>query len=239
MHAHTRFLRYGTFSSTGLLLMALAACRSRPGLVPTDASASATPAPAAVFDGPSAPEEGGSSPQQGGVSLPLVASAIAFPQAPPRASGQTFPAFKKTTLPLEQVAQMVAAAPELGRLGGDVALFDPGDSPYLRRSKADPATREAYTITPLPVLWSPSDGVQILVVTGRGKEGSFIAAWWPLPDGQYRLASAFVMLGEIAPVALAFRTSERTLEWTTCWRCSGEGGHLAVRDDGSVVILQD
>jgi hypothetical protein len=155
---------------------------------------------------------------------------------PWRSPGANYAPFKKTTLALDQLTRMVDEAPELARLGGGIAMFDPGDNPYLRRSKAD---HEGVTITPLPVLWSPEDGVQLLVVTGRGKEGSFVAAWWPLPDGQYRLASTFVMLGEVAPVALAYRAADRNLEWTTCWRCSGEGGHLALRADGTLVILQD
>jgi hypothetical protein len=143
--------------------------------------------------------------------------------------------FRRTPIPVEQVARMVAAAPELSRLGGDVALFDPGDNPYLRRSKAD---REDFTFTPLPVLWTPEPGTQLLVVVGRGKEGSFVAAWWPLPDGEYRLAASFVMLGEVAPVALAYRPTEpRALAWTTCWKCSGETGHVALRDDHRVVIV--
>jgi hypothetical protein len=173
------------------------------------------------------------------VDVPLVGSTVALPAAPPRAPGANYPPFKKTSLSLERLTQLVGAAPELARVGGDLAMFDPGDNPYLRRSKADPATREGYAITPLPVLWSPEEGLQLLVVTGRGKEGAFVAAWWPLGDDRYELASAFVMLGEVAPVALAFRSSDRALEWTTCWRCSGESGHLALRDDGTVVILQD
>jgi hypothetical protein len=158
--------------------------------------------------------------------------------APPssHAAGAPYPPFKKTPLPLDQVARMVAEAPELGRLGGEVALFDPGDNPYIRRSKAD---REGYTITPLPVTWSPEEGVQVLVVVGRGKEGSFVAAWWPLEGGQYKLASTFVMLGEVAPVALAYHPEERTLWWTTCWQCKGETGRVTLRGDRRVVIVQD
>ncbi len=166
----------------------------------------------------------------------LVPAAPIVPVTPPRNPGAGFPPFKKTALPLDQLARMVEDAPELARVGGSVAMFEPGDNPYLRRSRAD---HEGTTITPLPVLWSPDDGVQLLVVTGRGKEGSFVAAWWPLPDGQYRLAASFVMLGEVAPVALAFQPPDRALGWTTCWKCPGENGHLALQPDGTVVILQD
>ena len=169
-------------------------------------------------------------------SAPLVPATGSLPQPPPRAVGVDYPPFKKTTLGLEVLSRLVDEAPALAALGGNLAMFDPGDNPYLRRSKAD---HEGYVITPLPVLWSPAPGVDLLVVTGRGKEGSFVAAWWPLPDGTYRLASTFMMLGEVAPVALAYRVPDRTLAWTTCWRCKGEGGHVAMNDDGTVVIVQD
>jgi hypothetical protein len=169
-------------------------------------------------------------------ATPLVPATASSPVPPPRAAAVDYPPFKKTNLGLDVLAQLVDAAPQLAPLGGALAMFDPGDNPYLRRSKAD---HEGYVITPLPVLWSPAQGVVLLVVTGRGKEGSFVAAWWPLPDGQYRLASTFVLLGEVAPVALAYRPPDRTLEWTTCWRCKGEGGHVVMNDDGTVVIGQD
>jgi hypothetical protein len=178
-------------------------------------------------------------PESGAPPAVVSARASASGPAPVPVPGAAYPVFKKTVLPLEQLAELVAASPELGRLGGDVALFDPGDNPYLRRSKVERADREGYTFTPQPVLWSPEPGAQVLVVTGRAKEGSFVAAWWPLGDGRYALASTFVMLGEIAPVALVYRQPERALWWTTCWQCKGETGHLDLRDDHSVVIVQD
>ena len=47
------------------------------------------------------------------------------------------------------------------------------------------------------------------------------------------------MLGEVAPVALAYRPAERTLWWTSCWQCPGETGHVSIREDHHVVIVQD
>jgi hypothetical protein len=243
MHAHTRFLRYGTFFSSSpfghvaafFTLAGLVACKGRqpaPLGGPSELDAALVQAATA-----SAEAGGASAIPPAGALVPAVAAA---PVPPPRVPGAAFPPFKKTTLALDELTKSVEAAPELAKLGGDVAMFEPGDNPYLRRSKADPTTRDGYVITPLPVLWSPRDGVQLLVVTGRGKEGSFVAAWWALPEGGYRLASAFVMLGEVAPVALAFRPTERgMLGWTTCWRCDGEMGHVALRDDDTVVIVQD
>ncbi|MGO9835380.1 MAG: hypothetical protein ACLP1X_14295 [Polyangiaceae bacterium] len=144
--------------------------------------------------------------------------------------------FRKTSLTVDGLSRLVAAAPELGRTGGDVAFFDPGDTQFLSRSKAD---REGVTFTTLPIVWNPEAGAELLVLTGHGRAASFVAAWWILPGGEYRLASSFVMLGEVAPVALAYRPEERTLYWTSCWQCPGETGHVSLREDHHVVIVQD
>jgi hypothetical protein len=164
-----------------------------------------------------------------------VASAAAVPLPPP-ASSTTFPPFRKNPMPIEDVAKLVAAAPELSRVGTEIAYFDPGDGSYIVRSSQD---HSGVVFTTQPLLWSPEPGQQVLVVAARGKTASFVAAWWLLPDGGYRLASTFVMLGEVAPVALAYRPAERQLIWTSCWLCPGETGHLSVREDHHVVIVQD
>jgi hypothetical protein len=162
--------------------------------------------------------------------------ASSYVVTPPPPSSETFPFFRKTTLGLDELGKLVAAAPSLARVGTELAYFDPQDGSYIARSSVD---REGVSFTTQPVLWSPEPGQQALVVSARGKAASFVAAWWVLPEGAYRLASSFVMLGEIAPVALAFRTTERTLWWTSCWQCPGETGHLSARDDHHIVIVQD
>jgi hypothetical protein len=169
------------------------------------------------------------------VAPAAVATAATVPTPPP-ASSNTYPLFRKTTMPVEEVAKLVTAAPELARVGTDIAYFDPGDGSYIVRSSADHA---GVAFTTQPLLWSPEAGQQVLVVAARGKAASFVAAWWVLPEGGYRLASTFVMMGEIAPVALAYRPAERTLFWTSCWMCPGETGHVRVREDHHIVIVQE
>lgn len=197
--------------------------------------------------------DAGPPPEPSIVSAPIVVSgdAAAFAPAPgapvaivtpavmpvpPPPSSNSFPFFRKNPMPIEDVAKLVTAAPELARVGTEIAYFDPGDTTYLIRSSAD---RTDYTFTTQPVLWSPEPGQQVLVVAARGKAASFVAAWWHLSDGGYRLASSFVMLGEITPVALAYRPHERELSWTTCWMCPAETGHVSVRDDHHIVIVQE
>jgi hypothetical protein len=163
----------------------------------------------------------------------VASTSVPFPPPP---TSETYPFFRKTTLSLEDLAKLVNAVPALARIGTELAFFDPQDGSYIVRSSAD---RQGVTFTTQPVLWSPEQGQQVLVVSARGKAASFVAAWWVLPDGGHRLATTFVMMGEIAPVALAYRSVERTLYWTSCWQCPGETGHLSVREDHHVVIVQD
>jgi hypothetical protein len=155
---------------------------------------------------------------------------------PPPATSNTYPTFRKTSLEMDELGRLVSEAPELARVGTELSFFDPQDGSYVARSTAD---HQGVVFSAQPLLWSPEPGQQVLVVAARGKSASFVAAWWVLPDGGYRLASTFVMLGEIAPVALAYKPSERGLWWTTCWQCPGETGHVSVREDHHVVIVQD
>ena len=168
-------------------------------------------------------------------ATPAPLAAVTVPLPPP-ASSSAYPVFRKTTMPIEEVTKLVTAAPELARVGSEVSFFDPGDGSYIVRSSADHA---GVAFTTQPLVWSPEPGQQVLVVTARGKTASFVAAWWMLPDGGYKLASSFVMLGEVAPVALAYRPAEHALYWTSCWLCPGESGHVSVREDHHIVIVEE
>ncbi len=165
-----------------------------------------------------------------------LGTSIAVPEVPP-ATSTAYPMFRKTTLSAEELTKLVASAPELARVGKELSFFDPTDGSYIVRSTAD---REGVAFTTQPLLWSPSQGRQALVVAAHGKTASFVAAWWVLPEGGYRLASSLVMMGEVAPIALAWKPAEgRTLWWTSCWQCPGETGRVSVREDGHLVIVQD
>jgi hypothetical protein len=210
-----------------LPLSLLLACR---GHAPTPGDASAPPAASVVTAPVVVPVAGDDA------VAPTPMTAPATVPTPPPASTNTYPLYRKTTMPIEDVAKLVTAAPELSRVGTEIAYFDPGDGSYIVRSSAD---HSGVAFTTQPLLWSPEPGQQVLVVAARGKAASFVAAWWLLPDGGYRLASTFVMMGEIAPVALAYRPAERTLFWTSCFMCPGETGHVSVREDHHIVIVQE
>ena len=145
--------------------------------------------------------------------------------------------FRRTKLDAKELADLVAQAPELSKLGPELRLFDPADANAVTGRTQAP--REGLTFTTQPVLWSPDPGVEVLVVTGRSKTASFVLALYPLPSGKYRTGSYFLMLGDVAPVALAFNPGKRReLQWTTCWGCAGETGGVSFREDRRIVIVQ-
>jgi hypothetical protein len=203
-----------------VVLVVVAACRTAAPSLPDGGAAPIATAPST----PTASATQSASPPS--TSVPT----------PPPPTSETYPLFRRTTLPLDELAKLLTDAPELARVGTELAFFDPADGSYTVRSTAD---RQGVSFSSQPILWSPEPGQQVLVVAARGKAASFVAAWWILPGGGYRLASTFVMMGEIAPVALAYKPAERTLWWTSCWQCPGETGHVSVREDHHVVIVQD
>lgn len=148
------------------------------------------------------------------------------------------PAFRKTTLEASDLAKIFAEVPELARINEGVRLFNPEDvkNNILARSSS---SGEGITFATSPILWSPEPGVELLVATGRAKKTGFVVALWPLPDGKYRFASSFLLLGDNMPIALAYEPSRRKeLRWSACWSCAGEQGAVSLRDDGRVVIVQ-
>lgn len=146
------------------------------------------------------------------------------------------PAFRRAETDAEQLTALFAATPRLSPLG-PVRLFDDADVKAITARNGGPPAGVALTTR--PILWSPEAGAELLVATGRGKGASFVVAFWTGPEGQHRLASSFVMEGDVAPVALAYEPGKRAqLLWSGCWGCAGDQGSVSYRDDRRVVIVQ-
>lgn len=202
-----------------IALLALIACRSRDAPSPTPAPPSSTSSATST-------------------ATPIPASSANPDPAPSRDTDPSpHPAFRKLSLSPDDLARLVASSPPLSRFASDTRSFDPADGSYLLRSQAD---REGVSFTTQPIVWSPDSNDEILVVTARGQAASFVAAFRAPPGAPWKIASSLVLLGEVSPVALAYRPGQRgTLWWTSCWQCSGEMGHVSLRDDGHVVVVQE
>jgi hypothetical protein len=147
-------------------------------------------------------------------------------------------AFRESNVDAAALSKIVAQLPELSRLGtGAVRFYDVADIAQVTGRSG--ATHDGIQFTMTPMVWAPEPGVELLVTTGRTKNASFVLALYPLPHDKYRVASSFVMLNDLSPVALAYEPSNRKqLLWSACWGCAGEQGAIQVREDNKVMIVQ-
>jgi formylglycine-generating enzyme required for sulfatase activity len=150
---------------------------------------------------------------------------------------------RKIALEPKQVAEIFSTIPQLASLGSQIRYFtEPDDTAtVLRRGKTaqGPADLEGFTLTTSPLLWNPAPGEEVIVVLGRGAKDSFIAALYRLPDNRYRLASSLLFVNDSGPFALAYHPDVRErLIWSSCWKCTGEGGTVSLRDGRRVIIVQ-
>jgi hypothetical protein len=174
-------------------------------------------------------------PSGGGVGFRCCKGAVNAARVAPIESR---PGFKKTSIEPAQLAKIFSRVPELVRIGSDVRYFTEGDVRAM--TSRGGSAHEGVTFLTSPVLWSPEQGAELLVATGRGKTMSFVVALWTLPGDRYRFGSSFLMLNDLSPVALAFESTRRKeLRWTSCWGCNGEQGFVSYRpEDHRVVIVQ-
>ncbi|WP_437599411.1 formylglycine-generating enzyme family protein [Sorangium sp. So ce590] len=161
--------------------------------------------------------------------------------------------FRRAEIGPQQVAELLASVPQLRDLGGEVSFFkepddvnvvlnrgrtrlSPSGTPALQPGAGPPPNT---TLTTSPMLWNPVPGEEVLVVTGKSDDDTFIVAFLKLPGDRYRIASSLLLKGEPGPIALGFNGYvRRRLTWATCWDCRGESGNISYRDDHRVVITQ-
>ncbi|MFZ5892197.1 MAG: formylglycine-generating enzyme family protein [Myxococcota bacterium] len=161
----------------------------------------------------------------------------------PNAAGMVEPkldaTFKKTRITADELAKLFAKDPATAELAKDIRFFKDPDSAETVVSRG-PGDRKGFTFSVAPLLWNPVAGAEFLLVTGRsGESTSFVAAFYVIGDGEYRLASSFVLRNEPGPVAFAYDGFLRPrLHFSTCWGCPGETGKILFRKPERAVILQ-
>ena len=148
------------------------------------------------------------------------------------------PVFRKTKLTAEQLEQALAGDPAGKALAKDIKFFrEDGANTVVARG---PGEKKGFDFTTAPLLWNPTAGAELLLVTARsGDSTSFVAAFHVLPGDKYRLASTFVLQNEPGPVALAYSPDIKPrVHFSTCWGCPGETGKALFRRPETVVIVQ-
>jgi len=161
----------------------------------------------------------------------------------PNAAGMVEPkldtTFKKTRIAADELGKLFAQNPATAELAKDIRFFKDPDSAETVVSRG-PGDRKGFTFSVAPLLWNPVAGAEFLLVTGRsGESTSFVAAFYVIGDGEYRLASSFILRNEPGPVTFAYDAFLRPrLHFSTCWGCPGETGKILFRKPERAVILQ-
>jgi hypothetical protein len=149
------------------------------------------------------------------------------------------PVFTKVKLTAEELEQALAADPAGKPLAHDIKFFREPEGANTVVSRG-PGEKKGFDFTVAPLLWNPTPGAEILLVTARsGDTTSFVAAFHVLPGNKYRLASTFTLQNEPGPVALAYSPDIKPrVHFSTCWGCPGETGKALFRRPETVVIVQ-
>lgn len=149
------------------------------------------------------------------------------------------PVFTKVKLSAEELQQALAADPAGKALAHDIKFFREPEGANTVVSRG-PGDKKGFDFTVAPLLWNPTPGAEVLLVSARsGETTSFIAAFHVLPGGKYRLASTFTLQNEPGPVALAYSPDIKPrVHFSTCWGCPGETGKALFRRPETVVIVQ-
>lgn len=155
---------------------------------------------------------------------------------------------RKADMPADELAKLLASNKRLAVVAKDIKYFreGPAKQTVLRRGKAKGGGEDAGTLPPNlemttgPSIWNPAPGEEILLVTGQSGKDSFIIAFHRLPGNRHRVGAAMILEDELGPIVFAFNPYvRRKLQWSVCWDCPAETGHITYRSDNRVVITQD
>ncbi|MCA9633414.1 MAG: SUMF1/EgtB/PvdO family nonheme iron enzyme [Myxococcales bacterium] len=147
--------------------------------------------------------------------------------------------FKKREVKGEELTKLLLANERTRELAKDLVFFSEPEAAHTVVSRG-PGDRKGFGFTVQALEWNPVAGADYLVVSARsGKDTSFVLAYRLISEGEYELASSFIMYDEPGPVALAYSDSIRVrLHFSSCWGCPGETGKILFRNPDEVVILQ-
>lgn len=148
-------------------------------------------------------------------------------------------AIRKLSLDAEEIGAIFSKIPRLRELVDGLRLYgEPYDVNVVRRRGSQDVGDFLFTAN--PVLWTPAGGAPHLVLTGKSKKDAFVVALERLPSGDYQLASSIIFRNDAGPFVLAYQANARErLQWTSCWKCKGEGGAIVAKDSGKrVVVIQ-
>ncbi len=158
----------------------------------------------------------------------------AYPAEPAR------PTFREIDVPLDDLRAALTGVPALARYAGAFTPFTADDvSAVFTRGNAEPELPPGVRRASKVVEWSPGPGELAWVVTGRSGGDSILAVIHPLPDGGFAHGASMVLEGDPLSILVTYAPGNpRSLAWTTCFGCAGEGGEVQYRSDHRIVVVQ-
>lgn len=147
--------------------------------------------------------------------------------------------FTKVELPVEELERLLESDAKTRRLATEVSYFKDPEASSTVLAKG-PGDTKGFLLTAAPLRWNPVAGAEFLVLGARsGKATSFVVVFHVLSNGDYRLASSFIMEDEPGPIALGYNGYIRPrLHFSSCWGCPGETGKILYREPDQAVIMQ-
>jgi hypothetical protein len=146
--------------------------------------------------------------------------------------------FTDVSMGLDELRAALRSVPELAPWADAFEPYDAADGDRaLARGNATRGALQGWELTNGPFRWSPAQGEEALVVSGRSGEDTLIAVLYPRPERGYWHAGSFVLENEISPIAIS-RTppSREELLWTACQGCGAESGAIRLGDDGVIRV---
>lgn len=201
---------------------------------PEDAAAPAAPFDFGKLDASPGPV--------GGVPLEIrevrPGDAGVAPASPPFGSGGPRPAFRRADVDTKALAEVLEAFPETRGVGGSVRFTSDGDAKAILDRGKGRKKLDGWEAASLPLLWAPREGVELLVVAGRGSRSSFVVLLERAEEGAVRPAAALVLYGDrLNPFVAREPRAPQELRWGTCWGCLGEFGAIRFGSGNRPVIL--
>ena len=146
------------------------------------------------------------------------------------------PRLKRRRL-IRKLGQLFAQESELKAVAANPKLFS-ANNPLLESRADRKGGTDDIEYTEDPLLWSPEQGVRLLVVVGKSNKSAWIAAFYVLGEDRYKLATSLVFRDEAGPIALGYEPNLRRILWATAFGVPGEQGAVSYRADHHAVIVQ-
>jgi hypothetical protein len=219
-----------------LLSVASSSMAGCPEQVPRDSSPATEDAPARVE----------TSPSPAGAPRPATPPAIpdharATPaHAAAAETDRVWPTFHDESVDVATLRRALAQVPELARFAEAFTLFEEADvGGVFVRGHAEAVLPEGVRKVSGVLEWSPKAGEHVWVFAGRAGHDSLVAVIRPSEDGAFQHVASMILEDDPLSVLLHYAPgTARSIGWTTCYGCDGEGGEIQFRDDGRIVVVQ-